>query len=32
LASALAIVLLAIVLLVTYIQRKIFKDDEAELV
>lgn len=32
LASALAIVLLAIVLLVTYIQRKIFRDDEAELV
>jgi multiple sugar transport system permease protein len=32
LASALAIVLLAIVLLVTYIQRRIFKDDEAELV
>jgi multiple sugar transport system permease protein len=32
LASALAIVLLAIVLLVTYIQRRIFKDNEAELV
>jgi multiple sugar transport system permease protein len=32
LASALAIVLLVIVLLVTYIQRRIFKDDEAELV
>ena len=32
LASALAVVLLAIVLLVTYIQRRIFKDNEAELV